>query len=74
MNPRTFLRRPAQGFKAHGFASPLFSGFALSRMKGVAIQARRAGLPPKPPQKLAASFATQVYNTILRLANPAKSF
>src|SRR5262245_35548925 len=48
---------PPQGFKAHGFASPLFSGFALSRMKGVAIQARREDLPPKPPQKLTASFA-----------------
>ena len=36
---------PAQKVKAHGFASPSFDGFALSRMKGVAIQARRFGLP-----------------------------
>jgi hypothetical protein len=31
--------------KAHGFASPSFDGFALSRMKGVAIQARQSDLP-----------------------------
>jgi hypothetical protein len=53
--PRT-LGRSAQGAMAHGFASPPHGGFALSRMKGVAIQARREGLPPKPPQYLAASL------------------
>jgi hypothetical protein len=40
--------RPA---KARGFAPPAFADFALSRMKGVVIQARRRGLPPKVATK-----------------------
>src|SRR5579862_9242474 len=47
----------AQKVKAHGFASPSFDGFALSRMKGVAIQARQKRLAPKSSPKLTASFA-----------------
>ena len=37
--------------KAHGFASSPFDEFALSRMKGVAIQARREDLPPDEATK-----------------------
>ena len=66
---RTLRARP-RGFKAHGFASPLFSGFALSRMKGVAIQARRESLPPKPPQNLATSLLA---TTLERESTPGKS-
>ena len=33
------LTHPAQKVKAHSFASPSFDGYALSRKKGVAIQA-----------------------------------
>ena len=66
---RTLRARP-RGFKAHGFASPLFSGFALSRMKGVAIQARRVCLPPKPPQNLATSLLA---TTLERESTPGKS-
>src|SRR5436309_1952033 len=46
--------QPAQKVKAHGFASPSFDGYALSGMKGVAIQARQKRLAPKPPPNLTA--------------------
>src|SRR5205814_2287511 len=40
---------PAQKVKAHRFASHLFRWFALSRMKGVAIQAMTFRLAPILP-------------------------
>jgi len=49
--------KPAQKVKAHRFASPSFDGFALSRMKGVAIQAMTFRLAPRLPPKPATSFA-----------------
>jgi hypothetical protein len=50
MNPQA-PKRLAQRFKAHGFASPSFDEFALSRMKGVAIQAKTRRLASKAATK-----------------------
>src|SRR5260370_19693989 len=60
--PSAAWRPPASRPKAHGFASPSFDGFALSRMKGVVGSERDTeACPRKPPQNLAASFANQLY-------------
>jgi hypothetical protein len=44
--------------KAHGFASPPFGGFALSRMKGVFDPSAMRKLAPGVAIKLATPFAS----------------
>ena len=60
----------AGGPKAHSFASPSFGGFALSRMKGVAVRARTARLAPDNAAKTGTIVC---YATLERICEFGKS-
>jgi hypothetical protein len=55
--PSAAWRPPACWLKAHGFASPPFGEFALSRMKGVVDPGQTRRPAPTLPPKLTTSFA-----------------
>src|SRR6266511_2074338 len=58
--PSATWQPPGVSREAHGFASPPYGRFALSRRPSVGIRAGQPNLPPKPTPKLPAPFAGQV--------------